>query len=35
MALVIRGEKECDYSYEHDLAVQEAVLRASGMPLDA
>lgn len=33
MAKVIRGEKKSDFSYEHDLAVQETVLRASGMPL--
>ncbi len=35
MARIIRGEKDPDYSYAHDLAVQEAVLRASAMPLDA
>jgi predicted dehydrogenase len=29
MARIIRGEKECDFSFEHDLAVQETVLRAS------
>jgi predicted dehydrogenase len=34
MALILRGEKEADFSYEHDLAVQRAVLEASGMPLD-
>ena len=32
-ARVIRGEKETDYPPEHDYAVQETVLRASGMPL--
>ncbi|MCI0361890.1 MAG: Gfo/Idh/MocA family oxidoreductase [Planctomycetaceae bacterium] len=32
MARILRGEKECDYSYAHDLAVQETVLVASGMP---
>lgn len=32
MAKVIRGEKECDYPYAHDLAVQETVLLASGCP---
>jgi predicted dehydrogenase len=32
MARVLRGEKECEYSYVHDLAVQETVLLASGMP---
>ncbi len=30
MAKIIRGEKQTDFSYEHDLAVQETVLRASG-----
>lgn len=34
MAKIIRGEKECDYPYAHDLAVQETVLRASGASLD-
>ncbi len=33
MARILRGEKECDYSYAHDLAVQETVLLASGMPV--
>ena len=33
MAKIIRGEKTTDFNYEHDLAVQETVLRASGMPL--
>jgi predicted dehydrogenase len=32
MAEVLRGEKSCDFTYAHDLAVQEAVLLASGMP---
>ena len=32
MARILRDEKECDYSYAHDLAVQETVLLASGMP---
>ncbi|QDU30341.1 putative oxidoreductase YhhX [Anatilimnocola aggregata] len=31
MAAIIRGEKSSDYSYAHDLAVQEAVLLASGV----
>ena len=31
MARIIRGEKQADFSYEHDLTVQEAVLRASGV----
>lgn len=34
MAAVIRGDKPSDFSYAHDLTVQECVLRASGMPLD-
>jgi predicted dehydrogenase len=33
MARVIRGEKETDFPYEHDLAVQETLLRACGLPL--
>jgi predicted dehydrogenase len=33
MARIIRGEKTPDFTYEHDLNVQETVLRASGMPL--
>ncbi len=31
MAKIIRGEKPCDFPYAHDLAVQETVLRASGL----
>jgi predicted dehydrogenase len=31
LAKVIRGEAKLAWSYEHDLAVQETVLRASGM----
>ena len=34
LALVIRGEKEFAYTAEHDLAVQETVLRASSLPVD-
>ena len=34
MARVIRGEQATEFSYDHDLAVQRAVLQASGMPLD-
>lgn len=34
MARVIRGEKASDFSYEHDLAVQESLLRACNLPLD-
>ncbi|MBA4030117.1 MAG: gfo/Idh/MocA family oxidoreductase [Planctomyces sp.] len=33
MAHIIRGEKASDFSYAHDLAVQSAVLQASGVPL--
>jgi predicted dehydrogenase len=32
MARVVRGEKGCDFSYAHDLAVQETVLLASSLP---
>jgi predicted dehydrogenase len=35
MARVIRGEKAIDYTASHDLAVQTAVLQASGLPTDA
>jgi predicted dehydrogenase len=31
MALIIRGEKDTDFSYDHDYAVQETVLKASGL----
>jgi predicted dehydrogenase len=31
MAAILHGEKPTDFSYEHDLAVQETVLRASGV----
>jgi predicted dehydrogenase len=33
LARVIRGEKPFGWSAEHDLAVQETVLRASGLPV--
>jgi predicted dehydrogenase len=33
-ARIIRGELESDYTPSHDLAVHEAVLRASGLALD-
>lgn len=33
-ARAIRGEKAWEFGPEHDLAVQETVLRASGLPLD-
>lgn len=35
MARIIRQEKSSDFSYDHDLAVQETVLRASGVKIDA
>lgn len=31
MAAILRGEKTSDFSYEHDLIVQETVLKASGV----
>lgn len=31
MARILRGEKESDYTYAHDLHVQQTVLRASGL----
>ena len=34
LARIIRGQKESEYPPEHDLAVQEAVLKASGAPLN-
>lgn len=34
LARIIHGQKESEYPPEHDLAVQEAVLKASGAPLD-
>jgi predicted dehydrogenase len=33
MARIIRGEKPADFSCDHDLIVQETLLRACGMPL--
>lgn len=33
LAKIVRGEKSSDFPPEHDLAVQEAVLVASGLPL--
>ena len=30
---VIRGEKNSDFSHEHDLAVQKALLEACRLPL--
>ena len=34
MAKIIRGEKESDFSYDHDYAVQQTLLQVSGLPLD-
>lgn len=33
MACIIRGEKQTDFPYEHDLTVQETLLRACGLPV--
>jgi predicted dehydrogenase len=34
MARIIRGEKESDFPYSHDLAVQRTLLQACSLPLD-
>jgi predicted dehydrogenase len=34
MARILRGEKETDFPPAHDLAVQEALLKACGLPTD-
>jgi len=34
LAEIIRGERQSDYPPSHDLAVHEAILLASGLPLD-
>jgi hypothetical protein len=34
MARVIHGDKAIDFTPRHDLAVQKAVLQASGLPAD-
>jgi len=34
LAKIIRGEKDTDFPYSHELAVMETVLRAGGMPTD-
>ena len=31
MAKIIRGQKKADFSYDHDLAVQETILKACGL----
>lgn len=35
MAQIIRGEKKSDFSYQHDLIVQETLLKACQLPLDS
>jgi len=34
LAKIVRGEKDNEYSYNHDLTVQETLLRACGLPVD-
>ncbi len=34
MARILRGEKETDFPYSHDLAVQRTLLQACQLPLD-
>lgn len=34
LAQIIRGEKDPEFSYEHDLTVQEVLLKISGLPTD-
>lgn len=34
LAKIVRGEKDAEFSYEHDYAVQRIILEASGMPTD-
>ncbi|MEX0979214.1 MAG: Gfo/Idh/MocA family oxidoreductase [Pirellulales bacterium] len=34
MARIVRGEKASDFSYQHDLNVQTALLEACGLPLE-
>ena len=34
MARIIRGEKDADFSYQHDYQVQKTLLLASALPLD-
>jgi predicted dehydrogenase len=35
MARIIRGEMPSDFSYQHDLVVQETLLKACNLPTDA
>ncbi len=34
LAKIVRGEKEPDFTYDHDYQVQKSVLLASGLPID-
>ena len=34
LAKIVRGEKDADFSYEHDLTVQETLLKGCGLPLE-
>lgn len=34
LAQIIRGEKDAEFNYEHDLTVQTTLLKACGLPLD-
>lgn len=34
MAKIIRGEKAADFSYDHDLTVQDSLFQACGLPVD-
>ena len=34
MACIIRGEKASDFRFEHDLAVQETLIRACGLSVE-
>lgn len=34
LARIIRGEKDSEYGYEHDLTVQETLLSVCGLPVD-
>lgn len=34
LAKIVRGEKDADFSYEHDLTVQETLLRACGLKVE-
>jgi hypothetical protein len=35
MAAIIRGKKQSDFSYQHDLDVQTTLLKACGLPVEA